>query len=175
MKNIALIILLLLPLVTIARNKDEIKPPKGANVVILRTNYSSVENALVELPRTLLSAGIGIENINEKIGFIRTGLFNNKGIIVQANVLFEKVDSVVIAKISGTFEGGSSITLRGTGVDFKSSPVVYGGMSGSPLRMGWDALINFTKYIPHSSISFISPDVKEPTKEEKIADPLYNH
>lgn len=174
MKNFILIILLLLPLVTIARKKDEIKPPKGANVVILTTNYSSVENALVELPKTLLSAGIGIENINEKIGFIRTGVFNNKGIIVQANVLFEKVDSVVIAKISGTFEGGSSVTLRGTGVDFKSSPVVYGGMSGSPLRMGWDALINFTKYIPHSLIRYISPEIKELTKEEKMADPIYN-
>lgn len=174
MKKFILIILLLLPLVTIAEKKNEIKPPKGANVVILKTNYSSIENALVELPKTLLSAGIGIENINEKIGFIRTGVFNNKGIIVQANVLFEKVDSVVIAKISGTFEGGSSVTLRGTGVDFKSSPVVYGGMSGSPLRMGWDALINFTKYIPHSLIRYISPEIKELTKEEKMADPIYN-
>ena len=144
MKNLILILLLLLPLVTIAKKKNEIKPPKEANVMILTTNYNSVESALMELPKTLLSAGIGIENINEKIGFIRTGVFNNKGIIVQANILLEKVDSVIVAKISGTFEGSSSVTLRGTGVDFKSSPVVYGGMSGSPLRMGWDALINFT-------------------------------
>lgn len=174
MKNFILIFLLLIPLVTIAQKKDEIKPPKGANVVILTTNYSSVESALIKLPKTLLSEGIGIESINEKIGYIRTGVFNNKGIIVQANILLEKIDTLVIAKISGTFEGSSSVTLRGTGMDFKTSPVVYGGMSGSPLRMGWDALINFTKLIPHSLISYTSPETKELTREEKMTDPLYN-
>ena len=174
MKNFILIFLFIIPLVASAQKKDEIKPPKGTNVIILTTNYSSVESALIEIPKTILSAGIGIESINEKIGYIRTGVFNNKGIIVQANILLEKIDTVVIAKISGTFEGSSSVTLRGTGMDFKTSPVVYGGMSGSPLRMGWDALINFTKFIPHSLIRYTSPETKDLTKEEKITDSLYN-
>ena len=99
MKNFILIFLLLIPLVTIAQKKDEIKPPKGANVVILTTNYSSVESALIKLPKTLLSEGIGIESINEKIGYIRTGVFNNKGIIVQANILLEKIDTLVIVMV----------------------------------------------------------------------------
>lgn len=53
--------------------------PRGANVIILKTSYSSIDEAITVVSKKLLSSGIGIALLNEKVGFLTTGPFTHTG------------------------------------------------------------------------------------------------
>lgn len=159
--------------------------PRGANGIVLKTNYSSVEQAIVSVSRKLLSSGIGIAILNEKIGFLTTGPFTNSGVSNEVTIYFEQQDSSTIyAKISGVFISGLRVNFGYAGVDDKPASISYIGQRGSLARSAWEALEKVAQMIDHTTIEFTingeKPkeqfDRKGRKKKDNVEldDPLYN-
>lgn len=159
--------------------------PRGANGIVLKTNYSSVEQAIVSVSRKLLSSGIGIAILNEKIGFLTTGPFTNSGVSNEVTVYFEQGDSAVFANISGVFRTGLRVNFGYAGVDDKPASISYIGQRGSLARSAWEALEKVAQMIDHTTIEFTingeKPkeqfDRKGRKKKDNVEldDPLYNN
>jgi len=128
--------------------------PRGANVIVLKTNYLNVDEALITVSRKLLSSGIGIANINEKIGFLTTGPFTNTGVTNEVTIYFEQTDSIVYAKLSGIFTTGLELKLGYSGVSDKPASISYIGQKGSLAKIAWEALERVAQMINHSTIYF---------------------
>lgn len=158
--------------------------PRGANAIVLKTNYISVDDALTTVSRKLLSSGISIAVLNDKIAYLVTGPFSHNGVTSEVTVYFERKDSVIYSKISGVFRTGINVNFGGVGIDDKPSSISYIGQRGSLARSAWEALERIAQMIDHSTIEFTingeKPkeefDRKGRKKKDNIdlEDPLYN-
>ncbi|OJV23454.1 MAG: hypothetical protein BGO30_09210 [Bacteroidetes bacterium 41-46] len=158
--------------------------PRGANVIILKTNYSSVEEAITIVSKKLLSSGIGIALLNEKVGFLTTGPFTHTGVSNEVTIYFETKDSVIYAKLSGVFRTGLELNFGYSRVSDKPSSISYIGQRGSLIRTAWEALERIAQMIDHSTIEFTingekpkeELDRKGRKKKDNIdlEDPLYS-
>lgn len=128
--------------------------PRGANVIILNTNYATIEDAIITVSKKLLSSGIGIALLNEKIGFITTGSFSHKGVTNEVTIYFEQKDSIVSAKLSGVYRSGLELNFGYAGVTDKPASISYIGQRGSIVRSAWEGLEKVAQMIDHSTIEF---------------------
>lgn len=144
--------------------------PRGANVIVLQTNYSKISDAVKMTVARLIDGGITIANADIELGFVNTNPYSNQNVTNQATISFQESENGVIIKLSGVFFSGIDISLWGVSTRDKQETIEYVGQNGSLYMQAWDGLERIAKLIEHSTASFLTP-LK--SKNHKFSDPLY--
>lgn len=144
--------------------------PKGANVIVLETNYLTVQDAVKKTVARLIDGGITIANADRELGFINTNPYTHRNVTNQVTISFQESDKGILAKLSGGFLTGIDITIWGVTARNKQETIEYIGQSGSYYMQAWEGLERVAQMIDHSTASFLTP-IK--SKNNKFSDPLY--
>lgn len=135
----------------------EVKPLKRANMIIVSSNYISINDALSGVQKLLIDNNIIPEKVDKEFGFIVTSNFiSGKSINKVTLSFFEKEDTILI-KIFGIYQPEINIAFSMSGVtavNIDKNEIENKGMSGSYLKDAWDGMRNLSLIIPHSKIQY---------------------
>jgi hypothetical protein len=136
-----------------AMHAQDVTPPKNAATILLHTTLSP-EDAYRSVARHLVSRGYGLQT-TDGVLFVVTTTFKEAGGAgpTQLTAMVVPDSAGATIRLSGVWRWAIAEQIaRGAGET--ATPIVYGGMGGSPKRKAWEELYQSAASFPDARLDF---------------------